>query len=120
MQMNKTILGLVVALLIAVAVWFGYRSMSGGNQVAAPAAPAASAALPDTVLAQIKTGIDAVPNLTAEQKTAITGCVTTTLSSGLSAEEMAKIATDAPAQQKLAATMATGMKDCLTKAGVGG
>ncbi len=132
--MNSKSLGLIIlALIIVVGGYFGYRQFS--KPAAAPATPAATTeqkpatppaaaapAMPAAAMTQLKTGIDAamasIPGITPEQKTQVSDCAVKAVGAAMKPEDMAKLATDAPAQQAMMAQMATAMKDCITAAGV--
>jgi hypothetical protein len=128
--MNKTILGIVAAVVVAAAIWFGYNALRGNTPastaVSTPAAtqPTTQSALPEAMLTQVKTAVDAqlaaIPNVTPEQKTAVSTCVTTAVSTSVKPEDITKLATDTALQQKLATDMMTSVKDCMTKSGIGG
>jgi uncharacterized protein (UPF0333 family) len=116
--MNKSIGLLILAAVVVVGGYFGYRQFAG-TPAAPPAAPAAATgALPEAVASQIKTAVDAIPNATPEQKTQLTGCMTKVASDNAKPEEMMKIASDPAAMQAMMGKMATGMQDCVKAAGI--
>jgi hypothetical protein len=122
--MNKSVGLLVLAAIVVVAGYFGYRQFAGtpatppaANVPATPPA-AATGALPDAVAAQIKTAVDAIPNTTPEQKTQLTGCMTKVATDNAKPEDMVKLASDPAAMQAMMGKMATGMQDCVKAAGI--
>jgi hypothetical protein len=105
--MNSKSLGLIIlALIIVVGGYFGYKRFA--TPAAAPAAPAAAAAgaMPDAVKSAYDTAMGAIPGITPEQKTKLSECISKAVGA-MKPEDVTKLATDKTAMMAPLATCAT-------------